>query len=112
MRLALRRRLISLVLVSSMVLPGLVSARSVSEIVNASARVVSRANFLSWSFEVLSLPKEDGTCTLPYARAPRALKGMLCAAQTEGALTVFGNSTQYPLSQSITRRVGLQKWPL
>jgi carboxyl-terminal processing protease len=86
-----------------MVLPGLVSARSVSEIVNASARVVSRANFLSWSFEVLSLPKEDGTCTLPYARAPRALKGMLCAAQTEGALTVFGNSTQYPLSQSITR---------
>lgn len=103
MRLALRRRLISLALVSSMVLPSIAAARSVNEVVNASARVVSRANFLSWSFEVLSLPKEDGTCTLPYARTPRALKGMLCAAQTDGALSVFGTGPQYPLSQSITR---------
>ncbi len=99
----LRPRLFGCILTFSLLLPGFAAARAVSEIVIPSAPTVSRANFLSWSFEVLDLSKGDGNCTLPYARFPRGLKATLCAAQRSGALQVFGSGTQYPLSKAITR---------
>lgn len=98
-----RFRLFTCALAFSVLLPIAASARAVSEIVIPSAPTVTRANFLSWSFEVLDLSKGDGSCTLPYARFPRGLKATLCAAQLNGALQVFGSGTQYPLSRPITR---------
>lgn len=86
----------------------LASAASVSGIVDTKASTVSRANFLSWSFQALELPKSEGTCTLPYARFPRGLKSMLCAAQTQGALQLFGFGKEYPLAKTITRGEALE----
>lgn len=103
-----RRRLISVSIALSLVLPSFAAAKSVIGIVDTSAKTVSRASALSWSFIALDLLKEDGTCRLPYTRVPRGMKQTLCTAQTMGALEVFGLSKQYPLNRPITRGEALE----
>lgn len=98
-----RKNVLSVTLIILTLLPAAAAARPVSDIVNVQAVTVTRSNFLSWSFEVLELAKEDGSCTLPYTRVPRGMKETLCSAQTRGVLEVFGSGKQYPMQQFITR---------
>lgn len=105
----LRSFVVSVSLTASLVVPATVfAARPLSAIVDTSAATVSRANFLSWAFEALELPRESTSCQLPYVRYPKGLKATLCAAQTQGALDVFGRGKQYVLNQSITRGEAIQ----
>ncbi len=98
-----RRRLVSVFAFLILVAPNFAAAKSVITIVDTSAKTVTRANFLSWSFIALDLKKEDGKCQLPYTRSPRGLKQTLCSAQTMGALSIFGATAQYTLNRPITR---------
>lgn len=98
-----RRHFISAAAVFLLLAPGLSAAKSVIGIVDTTSKTVTRAAFISWSFTALDLSKEDGTCRLPFTRVPRGLKQTLCAAQTHGALAVFGMSKEYPLNRTITR---------
>ncbi len=108
MRMVFRRRLISASAVFLLLAPGFAAAKPVVGIVDTSAKTVSRANFLSWSFTALDLAKNEKTCRLPYTRYPRGMKQTLCAAQALGALSVFGTTAQYTLSRPITRGEALE----
>lgn len=108
MRMVFRRRLVSASAVLFLLAPSFAAAKSIVGIVDTSAKTVSRANFLSWSFIALDLEKNEKTCRLPYTRYPRGMKQTLCAAQLHGALTVFGTSAQYTLSRPITRGEALE----
>jgi len=108
MRMVFRRRLISASAVLFLLAPSFAAAKPVVGIVDTSAKTVTRANFLSWSFTALNLPKNDKACKLPYTRSPRGMRQTLCAAQTLGALTVFGTTAQYTLSRPITRGEALE----
>lgn len=108
MRMVFRRRLVSASAVFLLLAPGFAAAKPVVGIVDTSAKTVSRANFLSWSFTALDLPKNEKACRLPYTRYPRGMKQTLCAAQTLGALTVFGTTAQYTLNRPITRGEALE----
>lgn len=103
-----RTRLLSCIAACSLLIPSLLSARSIGEIVTPSTPTVSRADFLSWSFESLSLTKGDSDCTLPFTRYPRGLKATLCAAQSQGALSFFVAGKQYTLGKAITRGEALE----
>ncbi len=98
-----RQRLIAISAAFFLLLPSLGVAASVIGIVDTTAKTVTRANFLSWSFTALDIPKTDGTCRLPYTRVPRGLKQTLCAAEKKGALNIFGRAAEYPLNRMITR---------
>lgn len=98
-----RKFLASAVAASMLLAPAASFAKSVTGIVDTSTPTVTRANFLSWSLTAFDIPKEDGSCALPYTRVPKAMKPTLCTAQTQGALVVFGTVTQYPLGRKITR---------
>ncbi len=87
----------------SLLIPFTLFARPLSAVIDTSATTVTRSSFLSWSLEALSFTKNEGKCTLSYARYPRGLKATLCAAQEAGALDVFGQTKTYTLSQPITR---------
>ena len=100
--MTIRTRLLSCALAASLLLPTLSSARSISEIINPSLPTITRAQFISASFEALHLMKTDGSCSLPYTRAPRGLMPTLCAAQDEGVLDIFGLTKAYTLGQNIT----------
>ncbi len=106
--MTLRTRLLSCTLGVSLLLPSFAFARPINQIVSASSDTVSRADFLSWSMEVLSIEKSKEGCTLSYVRYPRRLKSTLCAAQREGVLDVFGQTKTYPLGKIITRVEALQ----
>jgi len=84
-------------------LPFAVCARPITDIVNVSQETVSRANFLSWTFEALDIQKDTQECALPYARFPRGLLSTLCTAQEHGALEIFGTGKTYVLVKPITR---------
>lgn len=103
-----RRRLISASAVVFLLAPSFAFAKPVVGLVDTSAKTVTRANFLSWSFAALDLQKENGTCRLPYTRVPRGMRQTLCAAQTQGALAVFGTATQYPMNRPVTRGEALE----
>jgi carboxyl-terminal processing protease len=96
-----RLRIGTLLLILS--LPLSVAARSLASIIPTSAPTVSRASFIGWSIDALSLVRSDDTCTLPYKRFPRGLKGTLCYAHAQGILDIFGPGTDYTLGQPITR---------
>lgn len=108
MRMVFRRRLISASAVVFLLAPSFAAAKPVVGIVDTSAKTVTRANFLSWSFTALDLPKDSKNCKLPYTRYPRGMKQTLCTAQTHGALTVFGTTAQYTLARPITRGEALE----
>lgn len=93
--MVLRKSAVSLLVASLLLSPLSAFAASVTGVVNTSAPTVSRANFLSWSYVALDLHKESGTCTLPFARAPRGMKEVLCSAQTQGALDIFRVGRDY-----------------
>jgi carboxyl-terminal processing protease len=78
-------------------------ARPVTEIVDTSQSTVTRANFLTWTLQVLDYPREADTCTLPYKRVPRGMRATLCTAQAHNVLNVFGTSQDYVLAKPITR---------
>jgi carboxyl-terminal processing protease len=86
-----------------LLLPSGAFARPLTEIVNVSQSTVTRANFISWTMEALSIRRDTEECALPYARAPRGLKSTLCTAQTHGVLGIFGAGKEYVLAQPITR---------
>ncbi len=106
--MTLRTRLLSCTLAASLLLPSFAFARPISQIVSVSSDTVSRADFLSWSMEVLNIDKGKDDCTLSYARFPRGLKSTLCAAQREGVLDIFGQTKTYPLGQNITHVEALE----
>jgi carboxyl-terminal processing protease len=83
--------------------PTLAFARSASQLVDITQATVTRADFMSWTLEVLNFEKSDSTCTLPYARVPRGIKATLCTVQEHDALSVFGSSKTYPLAKPLTR---------
>lgn len=99
----LRKQVLSAVLVVLTLFPALASARVITDIVDTSAAAVTRANFLSWTFEALKFSKSEGDCRLPWARVPRGMKPTLCAALPLGALDAFGTSKTYPLARPVTR---------
>jgi carboxyl-terminal processing protease len=101
--MSMKTRLISASAVFLLVFPIAAGAKSMTGIVDTAAETVTRANFLSWSFQALEIPKGDGACSLPYTRVPRGLKATLCAAKMQGALDVFGTGKRYPLNAPITR---------
>ncbi len=99
----IRRHVLSITIGLLLPLSVAFAARPVSSIVDASAESVSQATFIRWSLEVLDLPRKDDSCTLPYKRFPLSMKRYLCAAQSQGALKIFGKSDTYVLSRPITR---------
>ncbi len=103
-----RTRLFSCITLVSFLFPMIVSARPISEIVNPSLQTVSRSNFLTWSFETLSIQKTNANCTLPFTRFPRGLKSVLCAALDQGALDAFPSGNGYTLGKTITHGEALQ----
>ncbi len=104
-----RKSAVSLLLVTFLLAPVSAFAASVSGIVNTSAPTVSRADFLSWSYIALDLHKEKGTCTLPFARAPRGMREVLCSAQTQGVLDIFNvGKDYYKLNTPVTRGEALE----
>ncbi|MSR67765.1 S41 family peptidase [Candidatus Peribacteria bacterium] len=103
-----RTRLFSCITLVSLLFPIVVSARPISEIVNPSLQTVSRSNFLTWSFEALSIPKTNANCTLPFTKFPRGLKSVLCAALDQGALDAFPSGNGYTLGKNITHGEAIQ----
>jgi len=101
--MGLSKRFLTLSFGVLLLLPLGAFARPVTDIVDASQKTVSRASFLSWTFEALGISKGSQDCTLPYTRSPRGLRSTLCAAQTYGILEVFGTGKGYVLGKSVTR---------
>jgi carboxyl-terminal processing protease len=79
-------------------------AKSVPQIVDRSLEVVSRATFLQWSLESLSISNKDTSCVQPYKKTPKGMRGAVCVLQNKGgAEGVFGKADIYTLNKKITR---------
>ncbi len=98
-----RKYVLPLSFVVCILFPSGAVARPISEIVNVSQTIVTRANFITWTMQALSIPRDSEDCTLPYSRSPRGMKSTLCTAQTHGVLGIFGTGKNYVLVQPITR---------
>lgn len=101
--MTIRKLILTVAFVALAPVPLALSAQPIGSIVDPSAQTVSQATFIRWSLEALDLPRTDATCTLPYKRFPLSMKPYLCAAQTKGALKVFGKADTYLLSRPISR---------
>lgn len=104
-----RSSFVSFVIATFLLSPMAAIAAPVSNIVNASAPNVSRADFISWTYGVLELHKEQGDCTLPFTRYPRGMKEILCSAKTQGVLDLFNADKDYfKMAVPITRGEALE----